>query len=73
MVRSGRRRGGGRFLAQHLGDLGHDRQRDLGRRDGVDGEPDGSVDAGDLGFGEAGLAQAVHPLAVGLPAAQEPT
>jgi len=45
---------------QYLGDLGQDRDRDLGRRAGADAEPDRPVDALQLAVVEAGPRAARH-------------
>src|SRR4051812_18263063 len=71
-IGSGRHRFFRPVPVQDVGDLGHDRQRDLRRRNSPDRKPYRCVDTADLGLGKAFLTQPVHPLAMGLSAAQRP-
>src|SRR5207302_2806498 len=55
---------------QRRRDLRQDRDRDLGGRDSADRETDGPMDAGQVGFPEAGIGQASAARGVRLPRAK---
>ena len=60
------------ILVQIRDDLAEDRDRDLGRRDGADIEPDRSMDACEIPLAEPGGGEALHPPAVGFLRTERP-